>query len=210
MGILYLAALILGGGTILVQLFMGHDADADAGVDVDADADFDADADMDVAGGPELDAAHEADSDVAGFAAVFLSLRFYTFGLLAFGMVGTLLYYPHLSSPTVSLVAAIAMGLASGFLASWIFQSLKRSAVSSASQQDDAVGHVGKVLVPCERGGHGKVRIELRGQSMDFLATTDEEALSDGELVLVEQVEGGTVHVSKAPPDFLTGRSDKD
>jgi len=208
-GILYLAALILGGGTILVQLFMGHDADAGADADLAVDADFDADADMDLAGGPQLDAVHEADTDTAGFAAIFLSLRFYTFALLAFGMVGTLLFYLRLSSSVVTLVAALVMGLASGFVASWVFQSLKRSAVSSAAGEDDAVGQVGKVLVPCERGGHAKVRVELRGQSIDFLATTDDEALTDGELVLVEQVEGGTLHVSKAPPDFLSGRGDK-
>ncbi len=203
-GILYLAALILGAGTIGVQLFMGHDTDADA--DADVNADFDADADMDVAGGPHLDAVHEADSDASGFAAIFLSLRFWTFGFLAFGMVGTLLYYLHLSSSLVTLVAALAMGLGSGFTASWSFRALKRSSVSSAAEESDAVGQVGKVLVPCERGGHGKVRLEVRGQSIDYLATTDEESLSDGELVLVEEVEDGTLHVSKAPPDFLSGR----
>ncbi len=207
-GILYLAALILGGGTLAVQLFMGHDADA-AGADASVDADFDADADMDVAGGPHLDAVHEADSDAAGFAAIFLSLRFWTFGFFAFGMVGTLLHYLHLSSSLVALLAALGMGLGSGFFASWIFQTLKRSAVSSAAEQGDAVGQVGKVLVPCERGGHAKVRLELRGQSVDFIATTDDEALADGELVLVEQVEDGMLHVSKAPPDFLSGRGEK-
>lgn len=201
-GILYLAALILGGGIVLVQLFMGHDTDAGG---ADMHADFSTDADMSVAGGPHLDAAHEADGDAAGFAAIFLSLRFWTFGLLAFGMVGTLLFYLHLSSHTVAFLAALGMGLGSGFAASWIFQTLKRTTVSSAAEEGDAVGQVGKVLVPCERGGHGKVRLQLRGQSVDFIATTDDEVLSDGELVLVEQVEDGTLHVSKAPPDFLSG-----
>lgn len=204
-GILYLAALILGAGTIAVQLLMGHDASA--GADMDADADFDADADMDVAGGAQLDAVHEADTDAGGFAAIFLSLRFWTFGFLAFGMVGTLLHYLRLSSSSsVTLIAALAMGLGSGFLASWVFRALKRSGVSSAADESDAVGQVGKVLVPCERGGHAKVRLELRGQSIDFLATTDDESLDDGELVMVEELRDGTLHVSKAPPDFLSGR----
>lgn len=202
-GILYLAALIVGAGTIGVQLFMGHDTDAGG---ADMHADFSTDADMDVAGGPHLDAAHELEGGAGGFAAIFLSLRFWTFGLLAFGMVGTLLFYLHLASSPVTLVAALAMGLGSGFVASSVFRALKRSSVSSAAEAGDAVGQVGKVLVPCERGGHGKVRLEVRGQSIDYLATTDDESLSDGELVLVEQVEDGTLHVSKAPPDFLSGR----
>jgi hypothetical protein len=49
----------------------------------------------------------------------------------------------------------------------------------------------------------GKVRIELRGQTIDLLATTDDEVLADGELVMIESLEGSTARVSKAPVEFL-------
>ena len=75
-GVLYLAALIVGAGTLLLQLF--GSGDADAGQDLDHAA-ADADADADAGGGH----AH----GVSGFVPIFLSLRFWTFGLLAFGLV---------------------------------------------------------------------------------------------------------------------------
>ena len=188
MGVLYLAALILGLGTIMVQLFMGGhgDADADAGASVEAD---------------HGDAHGEADS---GFLPIFLSLRFWIFGSLAFGMVGSLLHFLGLASGLVTLSVAGVMGIASGMLASWIFRVLSRQQVSSGAGEHDAVGHVGKVLIRVPTQGHGKVRIQLKGQTLDLLATTDEVELLEGEQVLVEEMRDGSARVSKAPADFLT------
>ena len=219
MGILYLAALIMGLGTIALQLLLaGHgdaDADADHELAVDADAgahDLAVDADVhdlaaDAAPGTELEASasHEAGHAAGGaFLPIFLSLRFWVFGLMAFGMVGTLLHYLRLAPVVVIPFVAAAMGLASGLFAAWSFRALARSATQSGAQSGDAVGHVGKVLVPCTRGERGKVRIELRGQTLDYLASTDDEALATGELVLVEEMRDGTLHVSRAPAEFVS------
>ena len=193
MGVLYLAALILGLGTIMVQLLMGGDGDADADAGGDADVQ-----DMDT---DHADAHAEADS---GFLPIFLSLRFWIFGSLAFGMVGSLLHFLGLASGLVTLVAASVMGVGSGMLASWIFRVLNRQQVSSGAGENDAVGHVGKVLIRVPAQGHGKVRIQLKGQTLDLLATTDEVELLEGEQVLVEEMRDGRARVSKAPPDFLT------
>src|SRR5262245_29149243 len=76
MGIVYLAALILGGGTILLQLLAGGDGHDGA----------DADGDHGDQGG------HGGHGD-AGLVPIFLSLRFWTFGLLGFGLAGSLLHY---------------------------------------------------------------------------------------------------------------------
>ncbi len=164
MGILYLAALIIGGGTLAVQLVLGHDADADADADLDADGDVHAD-------GGHGD---------GGFAAVVLSLRFWTFGLLSFGLVGTLLHYLHLAGSLATPVLAVAMGLASGFFAAWVLATLMRTATSSGAESSDAVGHVGKVLLPLSRDSRGKVRVEIKGQSVDYMATTEEDEDSRG------------------------------
>ncbi len=193
MGVLYLAALILGLGTIMVQLLMGGEGDADAG---DASTDVEHDFETDHGGG-------HAEAD-AGFLPIFLSLRFWIFGFLAFGMVGSLLHFLELASAPVTLVVASGMGIGSGMLASWIFRVLNRQHVSSGAGENDAVGHVGKVLIRVPAQGHGKVRIQLKGQTLDLLATTDEVELLEGEQVLVEEMHDGRARVAKAPPDFLT------
>src|SRR6188768_3751822 len=73
-GVLYLAALILGLGTIMVQLLMGGHGDADGSAGVDHDVDQDVDAHH-AGGHGEVD---------HGFLPIFLSLRFWIFGALAF------------------------------------------------------------------------------------------------------------------------------
>jgi membrane protein implicated in regulation of membrane protease activity len=98
------------------------------------------------------------------------------------------------------------MGLGSGALASWAFRALGRSTTQSGAAATDAVGAVGKVLVRCEQGRRGKVRIELMGQTIDYLATTDQNRIEEGELVMVEQVQDGMVHVSRAPAEFLASK----
>lgn len=198
-GVLYLAALILGLGTVMVQLLMGGDGDADAG---GGDAGGDASADVE----HDVDTHHaDAHADAAsGFLPIFLSLRFWIFGALAFGMVGSLLHFLSLASALVTLIVAVVMGVGSGMLASWIFRVLNRQHVSSGAGENDAVGHVGKVLIRVPAQGHGKVRIQLKGQTLDLLATTDEIELLEGEQVLIEEMRDGRARVSKAPPDFLT------
>lgn len=211
MGIFYLAALIVGFGTIALQLLMGGagDGDADAGGDADADTEADLDhGDVDHGDG-EGDHGH-ADG---GFLPIFLSLRFWTFSFLAFGLSGSMLHFLNWASSTTTLIVALSLGLLSGFGVSWVFRALGRAQTTSGGTARDAVGQVGKVLVPCSKGGRGKVRIELRGQTVDFMVTTDEEALAAGDLVLVEDVDtsggntGGLLQVSRAPAEWLPPRS---
>ena len=203
MGILYLATLIVGLGTILVQLVGAGDADGDADVDAGADVDADAHADVGADGDGGHGHGHGHGATDASVLATFLSMRFWTFLLMAFGMVGTLLHYLELASSVVTLVCAVAMGLASGFIASWVFRSLARAATSSGAAEGDTVGRVGKVLLPCRKDARGKIRIEVNGQMIDFLATTDEEELAAGEDVLVVEMRGEEAHVAQAPPSFL-------
>jgi|SRR5690606_21811331 len=195
-GVLYLAALIIGLGTILVQLFMGGEGDADTDTSLEVDHELDHDV-----GAHALDG-HHGQVD-AGFLPIFLSLRFWTFGLLAFGMAGSLLHYLELAAMPLALGAALLMGLMSGGLASWVFRSLSQQQVSSGAAEDEAVGQVGKVLIGLHRHGRGKVRIQLKGQTLDLIATTDDAELSEGEQVLIEEMRDGQAHVSRAPVDFL-------
>jgi membrane protein implicated in regulation of membrane protease activity len=134
---------------------------------------------------------------------IVLSIRFWTFGLLAFGMVGSLLHFLRLAPMSVTPFVAVVVGLACGFFASWIFKALSRADTQSGAGPDEAVGQVGKVLVPVRPDARGKVRIQLRGQTADFLARGDGEQFDVGATVLVTEVEEGQLRVARAPAEFL-------
>jgi membrane protein implicated in regulation of membrane protease activity len=201
MELLYIAALVFGAGALGVQLFMGGDSGhGDAGGH---------DAHPALGGGEHAhgDHAHAGDSH-AGLASavlVLLSLRFWVFAAFAFGLTGTAIRMLGLASPLLALLLALAAGLGAGALAVWVFRALARSESSSAVAPDDLIGQLGRVLVPLAPGATGKVRLELRGQAVDMLATTDDVGIGAGELVLVEAVREHTLHVSRPPAELALG-----
>ena len=131
--------------------------------------------------------------------AVILSLRFWTFALMAFGMLGSFLYFFDLAPMWWTFGSSIALGLFSGWLASWTFLKLSRSTPNSGAQAFELVGQVGKVMLPLNEEGRAKVRLRVRGQIVDYVATTDDAQLDPGSSVLVEEIRGNSVHVSPAP-----------
>ncbi len=176
MGLAYLVALVVGLGSLLVQVLLP--------------------------GAGETDLEAEADGDAG--AAVLLSLRFWTYAALAFGMVGAPLHYFDLASATLTFVLALASGLASGAFATYVIRALRHASTTTTSNLEESVGQIGRVLVPCARGRVGKVRLVLKGHAIDALATTDEEEISAGRKVFVAEVRGGVVHVAIAPEELLT------
>jgi membrane protein implicated in regulation of membrane protease activity len=117
---------------------------------------------------------------------------------MSFGFVGTLLHFLRLAGSVMTLGTATAVGLLSGVLASTAMRAIARAQTSSGGEADEAVGHVGRVLIPIERGKRGKVRIEVHGRLLDLIATTDDERLDGGESVIVEEMRGTMAHVSRA------------
>lgn len=198
MGTLYWAALIVGLGTILLQLAMSGHGDAD--MDASADADMDASADADLHADAD---AHGGHAEPSGFLPIFLSIRFWTFAALGFGMVGASLQGFHLTSAPVALAAAVAMGLAAGLVASWTFRALRRAQTTSGAEVRDMVGQTARVMVPSGPEGRCKVRIQLMGQTVDFVATSDDSDLREGENVIVVGVEGETAQVSRVSDSLL-------
>src|SRR5262249_37411889 len=109
-----------------------------------------------------------------------LSMRFWTFFLAFFGLTGAVLAGLGLwSSPLFIAAAAVGMGLLSGLGVSYAFGRLRRETISSSLQEQDYIGATGRVLLPIARGQQGKVRLEIRGRTLDLIAETeDEQALS--------------------------------
>jgi membrane protein implicated in regulation of membrane protease activity len=109
------------------------------------------------------------------------------------------------ASSGVALAVALATGLGVGWLAALGFRALGRQTLSSSADPSDLRGQVGRVLVACEKGRKGKVRLTVRGQIVDIVATTDERRLEPGDGVIVEDVGAGYVHVCRAPNELLPG-----
>lgn len=186
MWLVYVAALVIGLGVLLLQAVLGshgggdhHEIGASSGHD------------------------DHGDSGVGGFVGALLSLRFWIFGSLAFGLSGSLIHAFSLAGPVATFFIAAGAGLAAGAFAVAAFRALTRGVASPTPLTSSAVGQIAKVLVPLEKGQVGQVRVALGGASVDLMATTDEPSLSRGEEVLVDEVNGGVAHVSRRPSELL-------
>jgi membrane protein implicated in regulation of membrane protease activity len=176
----YVGALVLAGGILALQLVLGHHG----------------------AGGGDGDhgADHPTDQDTT-FWTFVASIRFWTFALLAFGLTGTLLRLFNFAGRVESAVLATACGLVSGVVAVAVIRRLTTKAASSLASTGDVVGRVGRVIVPVDEGTTGKVRVEVKGSHVDYVAHAA-EPLAAGESVVVEDCDGGEVRVSKAPREL--------
>jgi membrane protein implicated in regulation of membrane protease activity len=180
--VVYVAALVIALGVVAVQLLAGDGHGGAALHDAAADA--------------------HADHDGASAASLFLSTRFWTFALLALGLVGTLLTFFQLASVPAVVVLATVSGVLSGLFAALVFRVLRRSDASTRATLDEAVGTIGRVLVPCAKGRVGKVRVTVKGATVDLLAMTDAPDIESGAPVLVAAIEGGIAKVERAPKEL--------
>lgn len=169
MWLVYLIAVVLGGGSLLVQMIAG---------DGHGDSVFGAG-----------DAGHP---DGPGI----LSTRSAIYALFTFGLVGGLLHVPGLVQPTTALVIAIASASATTLAIGYLFRSLDDVGASGAARLDEVVGRPGRILVGCARGQRGKVRLQLKGHVVDVMATTDEEQIAEGTEVVIVAVRDDVVHVA--------------
>jgi membrane protein implicated in regulation of membrane protease activity len=171
MWLLYLIAIVLGGGSLLVQMFAGGDhGDPGQGLD-------------------HGDTAHP---DGPGI----LSTRSVIYALFTFGFVGGLLHIPSVVEPRTALAIAIVSAVAAGAAVGYVFQALGHAGASGAAGLDELRGRKARVLVDCARGQRGKIRVPLKGHQVDVLATTDEERIAEGAEVVIVEVREGVAHVA--------------
>lgn len=192
---IYLFAFGLGGVLLLGSIFLG-DKDADAPGEADASGD---------AGAQAQHFDHgvvDSHGTVAGLMTAFLSLRFWMFFLAFFGLTGLVLDGLDLvDSPGAALAAALFMGLVTGQSTVAVFRRLSHSETSTAASSADYVGRSGRVLVGFDAGGLGKLRLVLKGTTVDVLATTDDaRPFRPGEEALVIAMNDTTAVVSRVTP----------
>lgn len=191
---LYLFTLIVGAVLLGASILLGgHDADvdADAGdVDLDADADVEVEGDADVGG----------HGDFSGLLLSVLSLRFWTFFFAFFGMTGLALDLLGLvENQWVTLALALGMGLGTGASAMTIIRKLSADTSGKAVESSDYVGKTARVIVPFEGASVGKVRVSLKGNQIDLLASSieDEDSFAGREEVLIVEMDGPKAKVAR-------------
>ena len=183
---LYLFALVLGGVLLGASMLLGGHGDGHA---PEAHAD-----------GPD------ANAGVESFLVAFLSMRFWTFFLAFFGLTGVVLDgFGLVSSTWIAATLSVGMGLFAGGAAAWIMRRVRGDESNSAATSKDFVGKTGRVLVPVGPEQVGKVRLEIRGSTVDILAVSIEEATFDpkDEIIVIE-VDGTRVKVAKLTPERLS------
>ena len=81
----------------------------------------------------------------------------------------------------------VVVGILCGVLVVWlIYIQRRREIVDSMVRADHVVGRSGTVEIPFDLNSQGKVRINVKGSLVDFVAFTDEpRGFSRGDRVLV-------------------------
>ena len=180
----YVFALIAGGILLGASIVLGgtHEADADMGAH----------------GAGHAGAEDHAPGAFGGALAMLVSLRFWTFFLAFFGLTGMVFTIFDLAPWIVTAVAAAVMGLAAGVGASLIVKQLSGRESNSASSSADYVGKTALVLVPIAKGQLGKIRLTLKGSTVDVLAASDEEpGFATKDEVLIVEMDGTTARIAR-------------
>jgi membrane protein implicated in regulation of membrane protease activity len=102
------------------------------------------------------------------------SLFFWTFFLAFFGLTGVLLSALAREAGTLLTASlSVGVGVSAGLIAARVLRRLGRAEVDSSVRPDDVVGRLGHVVVQVGRDQPGKVRVELKGRTVDLLAYGD-------------------------------------
>jgi membrane protein implicated in regulation of membrane protease activity len=150
-------------------------------------------------GGADKEVEVGGHGDFAGFFLTFLSLRFWMFFLAFFGLTGIVLELLDVAgNEWITLAIALAMGFGIGTGAATVFRKLSAETSGQATTSADYVGKTARVLVPFEAKGVGKVRVDVKGSSIDLLATgMEEESFSGREEVLIVEMDGTRAKVAR-------------
>jgi len=147
------------------------------------------------------DAGHDGhvEGDIGMGWAPIGSLRFWVF-VLAFGGGAGLALTELGSSEWVAAGGALGIGWLAGAVAVAIVGSLRKHSVSSEVGGLELVGTTGMLVLPVAPGKPGKVRVDVKGRTEDFVANLVEEGaeLPTGTPVLiVAEGDRGSLLVAK-------------
>ncbi|MFQ3676590.1 MAG: NfeD family protein [Fimbriimonadaceae bacterium] len=192
----YILSLVIGGGLIALSLlgsFGGHGADADVGAGDGIDGGVSGD------GGTDgID--HAGDHGDGGFHEhlwlPFFSIRFWTYFAFVFGASGLLLSLFRASAEPLTLILSMGAAVGMGLLVAYLMRWIRSNEADGSARLDDVLGRVGRVTVPIREGQTGRIRVNVKGDEIDYLALADQSGTFDeGEEVIVVGVEGNQARV---------------
>ena len=213
----YVFCLIVGGAFVGLSVFGGlgdadvdADMDADFDVDADMDADFDVDADVDGDFDLDVDDAYDKDIEVAVGRRFnpLTSFKFYTFALAFFGLTGVVFTLLNLWASTMGVfLLSLGTGMFAGVAVAWALHLVNQSEGSEGITNRDYMGASAEVVLPIGSGKRGKVKMHLKGRTIEMLAESpdDEVVLDLNEECFVLGVEDGVAKV--VHPSALEKRS---
>ncbi len=171
---LYVVPAIIGVGLLIAGFFHGHD-----------------------------DSAADAHEHGATAIVPFFSLRFWTYALSAFGIVGLLSRWLTETATTIELAGCIGAGVIAGLVAQYGFLLARKSESDSMVRESDIVGKVADVQVAVRGAECGRIRIESRGEFLDLLAQSPSgETFLAGERVVIVDLNGSTAIVASTEAIF--------
>lgn len=203
---IYVFFLILGGAFVLASVFSGlgdkeFGADEDFGGDQDFGADSDISADNDFGADKDFAADKDLGKDVDTYAGrryrPYLSFRFWTFLFAFFGLTGVLLTLFAEWGPTLVAGLSAGMGLFAGLGVTYVLHVANQSRGREGITEVDYKGSIARVILPISRDQRGKVRMQIKGRTVDVLAIgEDEEVVLDlGQECIVLGIEDGVARV---------------
>jgi hypothetical protein len=201
-----IGATLLVGQFLLGLLGLGHDHDLGGHDFHGPDAhDFHGDAHdahdaQDTHDGHDHHASHDA--YVAWFASV-LTFRTLVAALAFFGVAGLAANAQSEESTARNLAVAVAAGLGAMLLVAYLMKALYRLRSDGTARIDHAVGQNGTVYltIPGQKGGLGKVHVNVQNRTMEYQALTPHAELPTGaKVVVVGIVNSDTVEVAPATP----------
>jgi membrane protein implicated in regulation of membrane protease activity len=188
----YLGAVAFGLTLLVASLVMGGKDTGDGAGDAGG-------GDGDHGDGGHGDGGH-AHGDIGLGWVPITSFRFWVFLFTFGGGAGAALTWLG-SSTVVAAVGALGVGWLSGTAAVAIVRSLTRHSVSSELGAAELLGETATVILPIGPGKPGKVRVDVKGRTEDFVANVVEDGgeLPAGTAVLiVAEGESGSLLVAKA------------
>ncbi|MCH7904120.1 MAG: hypothetical protein IH944_06075 [Armatimonadetes bacterium] len=206
----YIIAGVVGGGLILISALgamgggdvdVGHDIDFDASHDID----FDHDLSATVGADHEFDPGFEVSSDyiasdfhLSDVWLAFLSLRFWTYFIGTFGILGVVMTWLKVASAPTILATSLITGFLMGYGVSMAIRFLRKSQIHSGVTSQDFLGTQGKMIVGTRGAQPGKVRLRIKDDIIDMLALSEKGAdIERGEVVVVIGLEGERVCIAR-------------
>jgi membrane protein implicated in regulation of membrane protease activity len=201
---LYIVCAVVGGGLMLLSalggvlhgdLGGGHEVEVDTGHEIDFQHDIAA-TDVDH---PSIDIAgsHDVGWEAGDFWLAFVSMRFLTYFVGIFGIFGLVLtWFSELGPTSVALFSAL-VAFVLGYGGSLLFRYLKVEGETSGVTEHDYVGVLGRTLVGIRPSQPGKVRVSIKGDTLDLIALSEgEKEIAAGEEIVVVGLEGDRVRVA--------------